>query len=230
MDALVLRYHTQVVPPRNHVIESDPLIHFDEARHAYAYDGTWLTTSVTRVISDLTPEAKAQIEATKGGPDGWQIRGDTVHRALEEFLLHKAGVRKDCIVYDEKCATWIDGMLDHWLWEDCIVEAVELRLCDPEKSLGGSFDFLISNKQGELTIGDLKTVRTKKAVESRKSAAAQLGAYVYLLNKSHGLYISKCITLVAGPGKTRLITEDPDHCVAEWEEALSTFNARQPDF
>jgi hypothetical protein len=212
------------------MIKSDPLIYFDEARHAYSYLGTWLTTSVTRVISDLTPEAKAQIEATKHGPDGWQVRGDTVHKALEQHLLFLAGESKQGLVIPEKWAEWIEPMVDHWLWEGCIVEAVELRLCDPEKSLGGSFDFLISDRDGNLVLGDLKTVRTKSAVDTRKPATAQLGAYVQMLNKSHKLYVNKCVTLVAGPGKTRLITEDPDHCVAEWEEALSTFNARQPDF
>ena len=212
------------------LLKPDPKIYFSPEIHRYSYDKTWLQHSVTQVLGDLTPEAKAQIEATKHGPDGWQIRGETIHRALEEFLLYKAGVRKDGLVYDEKWAPWIDGVLDHWLWEDCIVEAVELRLCDPEKSLGGSFDFLISNKAGELTIGDLKTVRTKKAVDTRKPATAQLGAYISMLNKSHKLYVSKATTLVVGPGKTRLITEDPDHCVAEWMEAWDRFNARQPDF
>lgn len=212
------------------MIESDPLIHFDEARHAYAYDGTWLTTSVTRVISDLDDAARAQIAATKDGPDGWQIRGDTIHKALEQHLLFLAGETKQGLVIPEKWAEWIEPMVDHWLWDSAVVEAVELRLCDPSKSLGGSFDFLISDRDGNLVLGDLKTVRTKKAVDTRKSAASQLGAYTSMLNRSHKLYVNKCVTLVAGPGKTRLITEEPDHCVAEWEEALSRFNARQPDF
>ncbi len=226
----MLRYYTQVVPPRNHVIESDPLIHFDEARHAYAYDGQWIQNSVTRVISDLTPEAKAQIEATKHGPDGWEARGNAIHKAAEEFLLYKAGVRKEGLIYDEKWEPWVSALVDHWLWEDCIVEAVELRLCDPSKNLGGSFDFLISDKNGDVILGDVKSVKTKRAVDSRKPATTQLGAYVQMLNKSHKVYVNKCVTLVAGPGKTRLITEKPDDCVAEWMEAWDRFNARQPDF
>ena len=212
------------------MLQSDSRLHFNEALHRYSYDGVWLHNSVTRVISDLSDEAKAQIEATKGGPDGWQVRGDTVHKALEQHLLFLAGESKQGLVIPDKWAEWIEPMVDHWLWEGCIVEAVELRLCDPSKSLGGSFDFLISNKEGELVLGDLKTVRTKKAVDTRKPATSQLGAYISMLNKSHKLYVSKAVTLVVGPGKTRLITEEPDYCVNEWLKAWDKFQLRQPDF
>ena len=225
------RYYAIMSPtPQRPMIESDPLIHFDEARHAYAYDGQWIQNSVTRVISDLTPEAKEVIEKTKGGPDGWEARGNAVHKACEQHLLFLAGETKQGLIIPDKWAEWIEPMVDHWLWEGCIVEAVELRLCDPEKSLGGSFDFLISDRDGNLVLGDLKTVRTKRAVDTRKPATSQLGAYISMLNKSHKLYVSKAITLVVGPGKTRLITERPDDCVAEWMEAWDRFNAQQPDF
>lgn len=197
--------------------------------HRYSYDGVWLHNSVTRVISNLSDEAKAQIEATKGGPDGWEVRGNTIHKACEQHLLYLAGERKDGIVIPDKWAEWIEPMLDHWIWEDCIVEAVELRLCDPPKSLGGSFDFLISDKNGDVVLGDVKSVKTKRAVDSRKPATAQLGAYVQMLNKSHKVFVNKCVTLVVGPGKTRLITEDPDDCVAEWMECWDRFNANRVD-
>lgn len=211
------------------MLQSDSRLHFNEALHRYSYDGVWLHNSVTRVISDLTPEAKAQIEATKGGPDGWEARGNAVHKACEQHLLYLAGERKDGIIIPDKWAEWIEPMLDHWLWEGCVVEAVELRLCDESLSLGGSFDFLISDRDGQLVLGDLKTVRTKKAVDSRKPATAQLGAYVQMLNKSHKVFVNKCVTLVAGPGKTRLITEDPDFCTDEWLKCLEKFQARQTD-
>lgn len=215
--------------PQRPMLKSVPQLYFDEAKHRYAYRGTWLQNSVTRIISDLTPEAKAQIDATKGGPDGWEARGNAVHKALEQHLLFSAGVSKQGVVMDEKWSEWIDPLLDHWLWEGCVVEAVELRLCDESLSLGGSFDFLISDRDGRRVLGDLKTVRTKKAVDSRKSAAAQLGAYVCLLNKSHRTYVDKCVTIIAGPGKTRLITEEPDHCVAEWMKCWDRFNANRVD-
>ena len=69
------------------LLRSDSRLHFDSARHRYAHDGKWLQHSVTQAISDLTQEAKAQIEATKHGPDGWEARGNAVHKAGEEFLF-----------------------------------------------------------------------------------------------------------------------------------------------
>ena len=42
-----------------------------------------------RVLSfDLDEQAKQRIaETTKEGPDGWEIRGNTLHGCLEQFLL-----------------------------------------------------------------------------------------------------------------------------------------------
>ena len=109
------------------MLQSDARLHFDSARPRYAFSGKWLQHSVTQTINDLTPEAKAQIEATKHGPDGWQIRGDTIHKAGEEFLLFKAGIRKEGLIYDERWEPWVSALVEHWLWEDCIVEAVDHR-------------------------------------------------------------------------------------------------------
>ena len=211
------------------MLQSDPKIHFDEGKHRYAYDGVWIHNSVTRVIDDLTPQARAQIAATKDGPDGWAARGNSVHAALEQFLLHRAGERKDGLVYDEKWAPYIDPLLDHWLWEDCIVEAVELRLCDPSKSLGGSLDFIITDKTGQTVLGDLKTVKTAKAADLRKPAEKQLGAYASLVNDTYGLWIDKCVTVIASPGKTVVKTSKPDDCLAAWLDSWDRFNALQPD-
>ena len=211
------------------LLNSDSRLHFDEGKHRYAFSGKWLQHSVTQAISDLTQEAKAQIEATKHGPDGWEARGNAVHKAGEEFLLFKAGVRKEGLVYDERWEPWVSALVEHWLWEDCIVEAVELRLCDPRKSLGGSLDFIVSDKNGDVILGDIKSVRTLKAVDARKPATAQLGAYAAMVNDSHKLWIDKCCTLVIGPGRARLITEKPDDCLAAWLDAWMNFDARTPD-
>ena len=211
------------------MLESDPRIHFDEHKHRYAYEGTWIQNSVTRVIDDLDDKARDQINATKDGPDGWAARGNAVHSALEQFLLYKAGKTQDGIVMDEKWASWIDPLLDHWLWDGCIVEAVELRLCDPKKSLGGSLDFIISDKNGNVVLGDLKTVKTAKAAEGRKPAEKQLGGYLQMLLDSHRLYVDKCITLIAAPDKTVVKTSNPDDCLAAWLDSWDRFNALTPD-
>ena len=62
---------------------------FHEDIHRYAYKGNWLARSVTQVLShDMPAATRARIDATKDGPDGWLIRGNTVHACLENFLLH----------------------------------------------------------------------------------------------------------------------------------------------
>ncbi len=189
-----------------------------------------MNNSVTGVIDDLTPEARHFIQSTKDGPDGWAVRGDTVHNALETHLLGLAGETKNGLVYDEKWAPWIEPLLDHWLWEDCIVEAVELRLCDPKKSLAGSLDFVISDKDGAVVLGDLKTVKTIKAAESRKTADKQLGGYLQMLLDSHGLFVDKCVTMVAAPNRTVIKMSKPDDCLAAWLDSWLKFDLGQPDF
>ncbi len=212
------------------MIQSDPKISFNEINHRYQYDGKYMVNSVTRVIDDLTPAAREQIARTKDGPDGWEIRGNTVHGALETHLLGLAGETKNGLIYDDKWAPWIEPLLEHWLWDDCIVEAVELRLCDPKKSLGGSLDFIVTDKSGQTVLGDLKTVSSAQSAKMRKPAEKQLGGYLQMLLDSHRLYVDKCITLVAGPGQTVVKTSKPDDCLAAWLDSWMKFDAQQPDF
>ncbi len=212
------------------MLQSDPKIHFNEISHRYAYGGKWMINSVTGVIDDLKPEARERINATKDGPDGWSARGNAVHNALEKHLLGLAGKTKDGVVYDEKWGPWIEPLLSHWLWDDCIVEAVELRMCDPKKSLGGSLDFIISINDGSRILGDLKTVASFKAAEGRKPAKKQLGGYLQMLLDGHRFSVDKCVTLIAAPGKTCVKTSEPDECLAAWIDSWNRFDAQQPDF
>ena len=211
------------------MLQSDPKIYFDPRKHRYAYEDKWMLHSVTRVIDDLTPSAREQIARTKDGPDGWEARGNAVHGYLEKFLLGKAGETKDGLVIDEKWSEWINPLLDHWLWEDCIVEAVELRLCDPKKSLAGSLDFIISDKNGNRVLGDLKTVGSDKATDLRKPAEKQLGGYLQMLLDGHRFWVDKCVTVVAGPGRTVVKPSKPDDCLAAWIDAWQKFDMQQPD-
>lgn len=212
------------------MLTSDPKIDFNEVNHRYRYDGKFMINSVTKVIDDLSDLARERINATKDGPDGWAARGNAVHNALEQHLLFKAGKTKNGIVYDEKWASWVEPLLDHWLWDNCIVEAVELRLCDPKKSLGGSLDFIISDKNGNRILGDLKTVKRADAVDGRKPADKQLGGYLQMLLDSHRFYVDKCVTMISAPGKTVVKTSNPDDCLAAWLDAWMKFDAQQPDF
>lgn len=212
------------------MLKSDPLITFNEQIHRYQYDGQWMVNSVTRVIDDLTPSARERIMATRDGPDGWAERGNSVHKALETHLLGLSGESKNGLIYDEKWAPWIEPLVEHWLFDGCIVEAVELRLCDPSKSLGGSLDFVITDKDGNVCLGDLKTVTSKGSIDSRKPANKQLGGYLQMLVDSHRIWVDKCVTVVAGPGRTAIKTSKPDDCLAEWLDAWTKYDATVPDF
>jgi len=202
------------------MLDPIPGLTFDPDLHRYALNGQWLCTSVTKVVSDLTPQARAHIDATR---HEWEPRGNTCHAALESALLGHDGA--DYGDYAEI----IQPLLDHAIWQGCTVLAVEYRLCDQRKSLGGSFDFLIRTGKGKVVLGDLKTVGKAPAIDSRKPATAQLGAYLALLIDHHPfLTVDSCCTVVAGPGRTRLIPQDPNLCLGAWVDAWDAYQLAQP--
>ena len=202
-----------------------PGLSFHEDIHRYHRDGHgWLAHSVTGVVSDLTPYARAKIESTR---DVWEPRGNAAHAALEAFLLGQEAPSSG------DYESIIQPLLSYPLWDGCEVIAVEYRLCDKDgrKSLGGSFDFLIRTRKGKTILGDLKTVGSTPAVMSRKPATAQLGAYLACLIDWHPhLLIDKCVTVVAGPARTHAISQEPDECLSAWVDAWDKFNLLQPDF
>ena len=68
----------------------DPIkeLDFFEQQHRYRWRGNWVLDNVSEVCSDeLTPFAKQRIEETRRGPDGWELRGRTIHRCWEANLL-----------------------------------------------------------------------------------------------------------------------------------------------
>ena len=202
------------------MLEPLPELFFSEEIHKYRWDGQWLHLSPTQVLSyDLDNEAKQRIAETKEGPDGWEIRGNTLHSCLEQFLLGAADLNPGAFT------EWWTPLRSCWLWKDATILGVELRMTD-KKRMGGSCDFLIKMPTGEICLGDLKTVSSEKALKSRKPATAQLGAYLYLLSKSYPhVMVDKCVTVVAAPGTTKVITDDPTDCWLAWEEAMSKYQA-----
>ena len=196
--------------------------------HRYCFRGDWLPFSVTGIVSDLSPAARKQIERTKDGPDGWEVRGTSIHAILEQHLRGIANDGLTGVVIDERWAKWAEPLLDHWLWRDCTVLAVEMQLCDPVKRVGGSFDFLVRTAQGNTVLGDLKTVSSGAALKSRKPATAQLGAYVSMLATWWPtITIDKCVTLVCAPGECEAKTHEPASCVALWQEAWERHQAEE---
>jgi len=174
--------------------------------------------SVTQVVQgELDEAAKQRIEETK---HIWAPRGTAVHNALEKHLLGQG------VVMQDEFSDWIDSLLDHPLWDGCEVLAVEYRLVDPAKSLGGSFDGLIKTKRGSTVLFDLKTVGSASGVASRKAAGSQLGAYAHTLALHHPtVTIDKCVTVVSGPGVTELKVSDPQACANAWLDAWDRHQA-----
>jgi len=170
----------------------------------------------------MTPFKQAMIDKYKDGPDGWAIRGQSIHDWLDQ---HLKGEKPDV---PEKWAPWINALLDQQFFDDAEILATEYRVVDPGRSCAGSFDFLLK-KDGYIQIGDLKTVSSKKAVATRKAATAQLGAYASMLSRQ-GIYPDIGVTLVVGPEKVKLIEQSVGTCLEAWEEAWGKFQATQPDF
>ena len=217
---------------KHFVLELIQDLTFHEDLHRYRYQGQWLAESVSGVVSfDMSPRQREAIERTKDGPDGWAVRGETIHGWLEGLLK---GVEP---AIEDRWTPWLDPLRSDPLFADFELLATEYRLCDAKRSVGGSFDFLLRRrdsgpeKDWPVVLGDLKTVSSRKAVSSRKPATAQLGAYLSMMQQHHPrLWISECVTVVAGPERCRVIQQTPDECAAAWEDAWGRFECVQPDF
>ena len=198
---------------------------FFEDQHRDRWRGEWVLDNVSDVLSDdLTPFAKAQIEKYRGGPDGWEIRGRTLHRSLDRYL------RGEVDMHDDKWSDWIDPLLGDDLFKGIETLATEYRVVDRYNSVAGSFDFLISSDAG-VTLGDLKTVSSRKAVSGRKAATCQLGAYAKMLQMWHpSISVTQCVTVVSGPERCKVIAQDPQDCIDAWEEAFGRYRAKHAQF
>jgi hypothetical protein len=189
-------------------------LEFHEDIHRYRYQGRWLPFSVSKVTNRVSPKQQRQFEQTK---HVWAPRGNAVHAFCEAMLTAEALPATD---YDE----WTDALQDCWLLRDSEPLAVEYRLCDARKGVGGSFDFLLRTPNGKVALGDLKTVGNETAVDRRKPAMAQLGGYLAMLIDHHPLLtVDWCYTVVVGPGRCRLIQNEPDECLGAWVDAWDVF-------
>lgn len=194
----------------------DPIegLEFHEGLHRYRYQGRWLPFSVSKVTNRVHPEVQRFFKDTE---HIWAPRGNAVHGFCEAMLTGQELPETD---YSE----WTDALQDCWLLRDSEPLAVEYRLCDARKGLGGSFDFLLRSPTGKLVLGDLKTVGNETAVDRRQAAKAQLGGYLAMLIDHHPLLsVDWCYTVVVGPGRCRLIQNEPDECLMAWVDAWDVF-------
>ena len=208
------------------LLEPIPELDFFKEPHRYRWRGNWILESVCDVLQEeLNPFAKKKIEETKHGEDGWLVRGETIHRSLDRYL------RGEVDMHDDKWSDWIDALLDNELFQWIETLATEFRVVDRYNSVAGSFDFLIKQESGMIILGDLKTVSSAKAVSSRKPATGQCGAYVKMLLQHYPqIVVSQCVTIISGPGKVKVIREDPEDCVNAWEEAYGRHQAKYAAF
>lgn len=204
------------------MLEPIPDLVFDARAHRYSYKGEWLAHSISSVAQPLTAEEKERIWAYKDGPDGWEIRGNTIHEALERHLIGKG------VVAEDKWWEWLGPLLDDPLWQGCEILAVEHSVCSASKSLGGSFDALIRSEKGSTFLIDLKTTDSANKAKKRKPATAQLGGYLAcLVDHYPELTVDRCLTVVSAPGEVVIKTDMPDECLAAWSDAWTKHEAKQ---
>lgn len=215
------------------MLDPIPELHLDEECHRYSLRGNLLARSVSEVVGyQLTDIQRAGMERYKNGPKGWAARGQAIHKVLEHHL------RDEPCVHDEMWEPWITPLLEEALFSRMWLHACEYRLVDEDRSMGGSFDFLVEQQEegvprgkGLMVLGDLKTVSSAQALKRRKPATAQLGAYLGMLQQHHpDLRVDQCVTVVSGPDGCRVIREDPTDCLAAWEDVWARYELDQPDF
>lgn len=195
-----------------------PDLEFFEDLHRYRYQGRWLPFSVSSIASPASAYEREQFKRTQ---HIWEPRGNAVHAFCEALLTSEALPNTD---YDD----WTDALQDCWLLKESETIAVEYRLCDARKGVGGSFDFLLKSPSGKVVLGDLKTVGSAERVDTRKPATAQLGGYLAMLIDHHPkLTVDWCYTLVCGPGRYRLIQQEPDECLGAWVDAWDAFKVSE---
>ena len=200
------------------------LVFYPDPLHRYMYKGNWLARSVTQVLShDMPAATRARIDATKDGPDGWLIRGNTVHACLENFLLH--GDPGDVGDFSD----WVTPLLAHPLFKDAEVLAAEYGVCSPSKSLGGQFDALLRTAKGKTVLCDLKTQSSHHS--KPRDISPQLGGYLNLMDQCHpGVAVNRCIGIWARPGSASITAFEGPDCIESYLTARSLFLALQPDF
>jgi hypothetical protein len=197
----------------------EPLpIHFDQEAHRYCWTptGQKMQHSITKVVSSKTAKELEQINKFKDGPQGWAIRGNTIHHCMEMFLT--TGDPGDMGDF----AHFIEPALKHRLWQTYEPVACEYRLVDLTRLIGGSFDALLRNKDdGRLVLIDFKT--QGNADGKKYDISKQLGGYTHLLQQHHPLLIYKLVGFWIRPNACELSTHEVDESVSSYQVARDLY-------
>jgi len=215
-----------------------------ESEHKYLNTETkqWMSYSTTEVCSELTEEAKENIEKYRLT---WQPRGETVHECLQESMLGSGDI--DMGEYQ----AWVEPLLSHELFTHFEPMAVELMMSLPDKSVGGQLDLLgYDTKTKQIRLIDLKTKgKYSYDIKKRKKDGLiyledmdmywkepyltdkQLGCYVQMLKINYDIVPDVCNTIWAYEGKCILNNDQPTkRCETAWQEAWEKFEAKQELF
>jgi len=215
-----------------------------EETHRYLNKETnqWLAYSTTEVCSELTQEAKENIEFTKAE---WQPRGETIHECLQEKMLGSLNI--DMGEYK----SWVEPLFNHELLTHFEPMAVELMMSIPDKSVGGQLDLLgYDTKTKQIRLIDLKSKKNTKTGFLKRERAdlkyiqkmdrywkepystdKQLGCYVQMLKINYDIVPDVCNTIWAYPDVCVLGLDQPtERCEAAWQGAWEKFEAKQELF
>ena len=196
--------------------------------HKYRWNNQWIPWSVSRIAQPLSPEDRANLDAYKHGPMGWQARGNWTHAYAESVLLGTEPPADPEGIYRE----WAKGVDDCWLLKDCEVLATEFQLVDKRGRYAGSYDALIRTaKTKKVSLVDFKSVSSVKSMKTRKPATAQLGGYAsMLIDWFPHITIDKLVTCVIAPGESRVISSEVNDGLIAWGDAWDTFKLLECPF
>lgn len=219
------------MPTGDHLIHRDnvdmrrlaPLpIEFDPVAHRYTWvpTGERMMLSVTGVLSaSKNKKTLSQFSRTK---HIWAPRGTYVHAALESFLKGTPPEKLIGRQYDD----YVRPLLEYPIWEHFEPIALEYRVCDLRRNIGGSLDVLgYDHRMDRMVLLDLKTLgRSSKPY----STDAQLGGYLSMLIDHHKLVVDECLTMWASSGESHLgECQTPTRCLEAWEDAYDIWRMQQ---
>ena len=196
-------------------------IEFNEELHQYTWSPTGETMlwSISGVVKPLSPEQREWLEKNSH----YAERGTAIHKSLERFLSIGLPSSEVQGVYSD----WLGPLVNNSWWDDIEILALEHRLADPKRSIGGSFDGLIK-KDGKVCIYDLKTKQHESS--RREKPLAQLGAYSQMLEQHYGLLPDQAWTVWSYPGGVDFEQLDLQQCLDRWEGAWARHELRQELF
>lgn len=211
-----------------HVDWLEPLpVDFDSTAHKYAWrpTGQKMTLSVTGVLR--ASKSQRTLDIFKKTQHVWAPRGTYVHAVLESHLRNNHGeVFNWAEEYEGKYEDYCRPLLAYPLWETFQPIALEYRVCDLRRNIGGSLDVLgYDHLTDRMILLDLKTLGKNGR---QYSTDAQLGGYLSMLIDHRKVVVDECLTIWAGDGETHLgASQPPERCLQAWEDAYDLWRSQQ---